>query len=218
MVSAYGDALPEERWLLFVAHDNAQVAAELMHLWTTQHCCLLCQRCLEPLSRVKPALPPRARCNDMWGGRLPEPIRVLTYAETKVLQLARACVSMKRAGKPENLRNSFLRRSAHWVSSGKNIVAYPQRPHTFVSACIILTPDKVCETLCVQFVGADRAVVREDPSLKVSVSRCVVRSNGLLRTTLFGGRGSATIVVVELLCRPASRRLGNVSGGWKRLI
>ena len=91
VVSAYGDALPEERWLLFVAHDNAQVAAELMHLWTTQHCCLLCQRCLEPLSRVKPALPPRARCNDMWGGRLPEPIRVLTYAETKVLQLARSC-------------------------------------------------------------------------------------------------------------------------------
>ena len=142
-----------------------------MHRWTTQHCCLLCQRCLEPLSRVKPALPPRARCNDMWGGRLPEPIRVLTYAETKVLQLARACVSMKRAGKPENLRNSFLRRSAHWVSSGKNIVAYPQRPHKFVSAWIIFTPEELCETLCVQFVGADRGVVREDPSLKVSVSR-----------------------------------------------
>ena len=54
-------------------------------------------------------MPPRARANDMWGGPLPEALRVLTYAETKVLQLARTYVSLKRAGQPSALRNSFLR-------------------------------------------------------------------------------------------------------------
>ena len=110
-------------------------------MWARCHQCYLCKACYGPLARPVPFMPPRARANDMWGGPLPDAIRVLSYAETKVLQLARACVPMKRVGKPSALQNNYLRRTIHWVLGGRNVVAYPQRPEKLVSACLILTPE-----------------------------------------------------------------------------
>ena len=86
-------------------------------------------------------MPSQARANDAFGGPLPECMRALSYAETKVLQLARASVSLKRVGSAAALQNSFRRRAIQWVLGGRNVVAYPQRPEQLVSACIILRPE-----------------------------------------------------------------------------
>ena len=52
----------------------------------------------------------------------------------------------------------------------KNVIAYPQTQE-YVKQVVGVTPLDLAKTLLVQFLGSDRAVVRRDPALQVSVRR-----------------------------------------------
>ena len=160
----------EDRWILYMGHESQSARQELRDMWFRSSSCFMCVECMQHLSKRKPTMPPAARANDLFGCQVPEPIACLSYAETKVLQLARACVPLKRAMPVQANGKAALRKTYQWMLQGKNIVAYPQQPEKLLSACLILRPDELCDALAVQFVGEDREVVRQDPSLKVSAT------------------------------------------------
>ena len=65
--------------------------------------CSLCKHCTEPLRRVQGpskrphvTMPGQARANGMWHGPDPPELQELSYAECKVINLARIYVSVKR--------------------------------------------------------------------------------------------------------------------------
>ena len=95
--------------------------------------CLLCKRCAEDLSRVQVGrtkeptvrMPCHARANGMWRGPDPAALQSLSYCETKVINLARIHVSVKRVLMD---RASYARtsKSEAPLYHQKNVVAYPQ--------------------------------------------------------------------------------------------
>ena len=103
----------------------------------------------------------------MWGGPEPAALKVLTYAERKIIQRARIYICVKRviitgsrpARAPEVPRYHE-----------RNVVAYPQNADA-VRTIVGLLPEQLAETLVIQFVGGDRAQLRMEPSLSVSVVR-----------------------------------------------
>ena len=106
----------------------------------------------------------------MWHGPDPEELRVLSYAECKVVNLARIYVSVKRV---------FLDRASHAGASSsaaipqyhqKDVVAYRQSPDAALES-LGLSPATLSKTLIVQFVGSDRRALRFHPDLQVSVER-----------------------------------------------
>ena len=58
--------------------------------------CSLCKRCKAALCRFKVRMPEYARANGLWHGPDPEELQELSYAECKVINLARIYVSVKR--------------------------------------------------------------------------------------------------------------------------
>ncbi len=114
-------------------------------------------------------MPLFARANGLWGGPLPYDLEVLTYTERRVIALARIYVSIKRVH-PE--RAPHIRDSNNFqpLYHEKNVIAYPQTQE-YVQQVVGVTPLALAETLFVQFYGSDRAVVRRDPALQVSVQR-----------------------------------------------
>ena len=168
-VSAPGDA--DKRWLLF---KNASLQVDER---TGAISCRLCKDCLRDLAKVgasgirKPQvkMPQRARANGLWHGPDPEELQALSYAECKVINLARIYVSVKRV---------FLERESYAGTSHsetpqyhqRNVVAYPQNPDAALRS-LGLNPTALSQTLLVQFVGADRQALRFHPDLQVSVER-----------------------------------------------
>jgi len=135
----------------------------------------LCKHCSAGLShkdrhgKPKLQMPEQARANGLWGGPEPEEIRALSYAERKVIQLARVYVSVKRVYLD---RRSFAP-TAHDTTPlyhEKNVVAFPSNPD-MVQQIFCLTPALLADTITVQFVGGDRSSLRAAPELSVSVTR-----------------------------------------------
>ena len=110
-----------------------------------------------------------ARANGLWRGPDPPELANLSYAESKVINLARLYVSVKRV---------FLNRGSYAATSKseapfyhqKNVVAYPQNPDAALRA-MGLSPGDLAKTLLVQFVGEDRERLRTVPELSVSVEK-----------------------------------------------
>ena len=114
-------------------------------------------------------MPMYARANGLWRGPDPPALANLTYAESKVINLAKLYVSVKRV---------FLNRGSYAATSKseaplyhqKNVVAYPQNPDAALRA-LGLSPGNLAKTLLVQFVGEDRERLRAQPELSVSVEK-----------------------------------------------
>ena len=115
-------------------------------------------------------MPALARTNGLWRGPSAPELQALTYAERRVVQLARLYVSVKRV---------FLNRARSFASAGRdeapryherNVVAYPQNPDQ-VMTLIGLLPKDLNSSLAIQFVGSDRSQLRFEPTLTVSVDR-----------------------------------------------
>ena len=160
------------RWLLFHRSPEMSIDSE-----TGAISCHLCKSCLKALSKVEAAsgkkpdvrMPMYARANGLWRGPDPQELAGLSYAETKVINLAKLYVSVKRV---------FLDRGSYAATSKseaplyhqKNVVAYPQNPDAALCA-MGLTPESLARTLLVQFVGEDRERLRTEPELSVSVEK-----------------------------------------------
>ena len=156
------------RWMLFQS-SNLQVDAE-----TGAITCSLCKHCKESLRHVdrkKAAarMPAHARANGLWHGPDPAVLSDLSYAECKVINLARIYVSVKRV---------FLDCSSYARTSKseaplyhqRNVVAYPQNPDAALTA-VGMTPKNLARMLTVQFVGSDREALNHEPDLCVSVPK-----------------------------------------------
>ena len=156
------------RWMLFQS-SNLQVDAE-----TGAISCSLCKHCKESLRHVdkkKAAarMPQHARANGLWHGPDPAVLSDLSYAECKVINLARIYVSVKRV---------FLDCSSYARTSKseaplyhqRNVVAYPQNPDAALTA-VGMTPKNLARMLTVQFVGSDREALNHEPDLCVSVPK-----------------------------------------------
>jgi hypothetical protein len=140
--------------------------------------CDFCKDCAKQFSRLQgpagkkipaPRMPLFARANGLWGGPLPYDLEVLTYTERRVIALARIYVSIKRVH-PEGAPHIRDSNNFQPLYHEKNVIAYPQTQE-YVKQVVGVTPLDLAKTLLVQFLGSDRAVVRRDPALQVSVRR-----------------------------------------------
>ena len=88
---------PSQTWLLF-KHSPAQLFRHADGAFE----CQLCASCARPLSRLDatgtpaPKLPTQACANGLWQGPEPEKIKCLTWAERRVLRLARVYCTITR--------------------------------------------------------------------------------------------------------------------------
>ena len=114
-------------------------------------------------------MPEMARANGMWHGPDPVELKVLSYAEAKVINLARIYVSVKRVFLD---RSSYARTSAAEAPlyHQRNVVAYPQNPDAALKV-LGMNPVTLAQTLQVQFVGENRSDLRHQPDLQVSVEK-----------------------------------------------
>ena len=170
-------------------------------------------------------MPALARANGLWGGPRPVELTDLTYAELRVVQLARLYVSVKRVFL-EQASYAATPRSAAPMYHERNVVAYPRNPDTVVLA-VGLMPDDLCKALTVQFVGNSSDALRYEPSLMVSVDRLrrafswlstncwpwmeATKFSGVLGSSNLGDR-------LETLLRAYSVSLGGDSEGIPREI
>ena len=158
----------DERWMLL---SSSSLTSDEINGTVT---CMICKKCHRSLSRVehvKPStqMPMQARANGMWRGPDPPELACLTYCENKVINLARVYVSIKRI---------FLNRASYAPTTAseaplyhqKNVVAYPQEVEQALHM-VGLNPNELSKTVLVQFVGADRAALRREPDLSVSVQK-----------------------------------------------
>ena len=171
----HGDSLEapgrsDQKWLLF---SSEEVSIES---GTGAISCQLCKKCRDAFAKVRATdrrpdvrMPEMARANGMWLGPEPEELRVLSYCENKVINLARAYVSVKRVF----LNCSSYARTSHSEAPlyhQRNVVAYPQNADAALRA-IGMDPDNLARTLQVQFVGEGRHEIRKHPDLQVSVDK-----------------------------------------------
>ena len=156
------------RWLLFQSpelnrnEENGQIT------------CYLCRKCRAALAhrdaktgQPSPHMPEYARANGLWRGPDPPEICELSYAEAKVINLARVYVSVKRVFLDAR---SYARtgKSDAPRYHQKNVVAYPQDPDAALRA-VGMSPRSLTKMLVVQFVGGDRQSLRYHRDLSVSV-------------------------------------------------
>ena len=106
---------PDARWLLYASPPSAVRRGSE----TDTVSCSLCRKCARDLSGRKgkttpaPKMPLKARARGLWQGQEPESLRVLTYAERRVLRLGRVYATIKRV----------MVKDALW--SGGNVAALP---------------------------------------------------------------------------------------------
>ena len=138
--------------------------------------CQLCKICRNALSATvgsskKPCvrMPEVARANGLWHGPDPEELKVLSYCERKVINLARVYVSVKRVF----LNRGSYARTRHAEAPcyhQRNVVAFSQSPDG-VLRHLGMSPSNLARMLHVQFTGEDRNELRHQPDLQVSVDR-----------------------------------------------
>jgi hypothetical protein len=132
--------------------------------------CVHCAKCFSTLDfrgRPAPKMPLRACANGSWQGREPQVISTLTWAERRVLRLARVYCSVKR----------ILAQDAPWARnnqlvlpqySTRNVVAFLQNPDSAVRTLCLLPAD-LSKDVYVQFEGSDPQNMMREPALQVNV-------------------------------------------------
>ena len=96
-------------------------------------------------------MPECARAHGLWGGPEPEVLKRLSYAERKVLRLARVYRTVKRIS-AHVLPYGRQHPEALPEYSTRNTVAYAQDPEA-VMRVLCLTPTELAQDLYVQFEG-----------------------------------------------------------------
>jgi len=136
--------------------------------------CKLCRRCRsalqkkDKLGKPRPEMPDMARARGLWGGPEPEEIKVLTFLERRVIQLARVyCVIKRVLGKTVPWAKGNVAAMPQYTT--RNTVAYPNDPSSLMRM-ICLLPEDLCSVFCVQFVSSLEDAYQE-PALQVSVAR-----------------------------------------------
>ena len=160
----------ESRWMLYKTDDlHVDSSTGTLH-------CRLCRKCRDCLSRVeektrKPhlAMPAAARANGMWHGPEPPALEELSYAESKVINLARVYVSVKRVFLDKR-SYAGTKDSETPLYHQKNVVAFPQDPDAALTA-LGLSPQSLAKTLLVQYVGKDSSALKKERDLCVSVHK-----------------------------------------------
>ena len=115
-------------------------------------------------------MPAQARANGLWGGPVPEALECFTYAERRVVQLARLYVSVKRVFLDAKSYKRFAGHDEVPRYHEKNVVAYPYNLD-LVNQILGVGPTQLADVITVQFVGSDRSLLRREPDLTVSVKR-----------------------------------------------
>jgi hypothetical protein len=137
-----------ERWLLFRSSSlNVDEQSDGIT-------CFLCKHCRGSLSQVTKGDPPkpqvrmpeRARANGMWHGPDPVELQDLSYAECKVINLAKIYVSVKRIFLDRGSYAGTTKSEAPWYHQ-KNVVAYPQNADAALRA-VGLSPEHLAKVLC----------------------------------------------------------------------
>ena len=102
-------------------------------------------------------MPAEARANGAWRGPDPKVLQDLSYTESKVINLARVYVSVKRV---------FLEGASYAGTSRSESPWYHQK--NVVACC---SPEMLARTILVQFVGGEREALRSYPDLRVPVPK-----------------------------------------------
>jgi len=171
----YADCIPapdgsDRQWMLYRSPET-QVSAT-----TKAISCNLCKCCRLAFSNTcgkggapDVRMPAVARANGLWHGPDPEELSDLSYCETKVINLARIYVSVKRVFLD---CASYARTNAAEAPlyHQKNVVAYPQNPDAALRH-FGMSPAVLAEMVHVQFVGENRARLHGQQELWVSVKR-----------------------------------------------
>ncbi|CAK0905228.1 unnamed protein product, partial [Prorocentrum cordatum] len=167
---------PDRLWLLYrpgISRSSAdcQGAASGITANMCKHCASALRELTGPREDRRPRVrvPPAALANGMWRGADPREFVDLTYAECKVINLAKVYVSIKRV---------FLSKASYAPTATseapthhqKNVVAYPQSPETALTA-IGMLPAALAQTMVIQFVGGTFDDLHRHPDLQVSVFR-----------------------------------------------
>ena len=171
-VVAPGDG--EARWLLYrggFVTDDIAVCDNGLVLQVCNNCAGALGEVRRDGANVRPVarVPRAALVNGMWRGPDPPELARLTYAECKVINLAKIYVSVKRI---------FLDKRSFAPSASceapmyhqRNVVAYPQSPDKALAAVGML-PSALALTILVQFVGENDDALRRHPDIQVCVDR-----------------------------------------------
>ena len=114
-------------------------------------------------------MPEVARANGLWHGPDPEELKVLSFCERKVINLARVYVSVKRVFLNRGSYARTTNAEAPWYHQ-RNVVAFSQPPDGILRH-LGMSPSSLANMLQVQFTGEDRNELRHQPDLQVSVER-----------------------------------------------
>ena len=159
---------PTRRWLFYRGgvHSEDKATGVLR--------CNLCLPCRAALGNKesatgKPAvrMPECARARGFWGGPEPAVLRQLSFAERKVLRLARVYSTVKRIS-AHILPYGRLHPEALPEYSTRNVVAYAQDPDA-VMRVLCVPPEQLAQDLYVQFEGAKDTAFRNEPALRVNI-------------------------------------------------
>ena len=96
-------------------------------------------------------------------------IRVLTYAERRVLRLARLYQTVKRISAHIAPYAAGNEEALPQYTTG-NTVAFAQDPEA-ITLCLCLNPEQLADDLFIQFEGAKEDALRKAPGIQVSVRR-----------------------------------------------
>ena len=136
--------------------------------------CNLCLPCRAALGNKesatgKPAvrMPECARARGFWGGPEPAVLRQLSFAERKVLRLARVYSTVKRIS-AHILPYGRLHPEALPEYSTRNVVAYAQDPDAVIRV-LCLPPEQLAQDIHVQFEGAKDTAFQNEPALRVDI-------------------------------------------------
>ena len=132
--------------------------------------CDLCNKCLQAFRQLDadgiptPSHSFVCRARGLWAGPEPEPIRNLTWAGRRVLQLGRAVVCIKTVSRPfPGMVASVLPQ----YTTG-NVHAFPQKTNE-ISRALGLLPLDLCCDIAVQFPTSQKEAVAQDRSLRISI-------------------------------------------------
>ena len=150
---------PEDRWMLYRGGILLDGCAQDVR-------CHLCTECSTAfrnrLLTGKPQvrLPLVARARGMWQGPEPEVIRSLSYAERRILRLARVYTTIKRVSKGAAIWAKDNEAALPQYTT-RNAVAYAQDPDAVLLA-VGLMPAQLKTDLLVQFEGSDKSIIAKD--------------------------------------------------------
>ena len=150
---------PDDRWMLHRGGIVLDGSVQDVRC----HLCTDCSTAFRHrLQNGKPLvrMPLVARANGLWQGPEPEVIRNLSYAERRILRLARVYTTVKRVSKGAAIWAKDNEAALPQYTT-RNTVSYAQDPDA-VLLTVGLMPAELKTDLLVQFEGSDKSIIAKD--------------------------------------------------------